>query len=75
MPTTFLLTSFYWDNLIHFGMGPKQGPDGKLAFTLPMGDKKLPGIAAEDIGKCAYGIFKRGGDARSARPSASRAST
>jgi hypothetical protein len=25
-----------------------------------MGDKKLPGIAAEDIGKCAYGIFKRG---------------
>jgi hypothetical protein len=25
-----------------------------------MHDKKLPGIAAEDIGKCAYGIFKRG---------------
>ena len=24
-----------------------------------MGDKKLPGIAAEDIGRCAYGIFKR----------------
>ncbi len=58
VPTTFLNTSFYWDNLIHFGMGPKQGPDGKLAFTLPMGDKKLPGIAVEDIGKCAYGIFK-----------------
>ena len=61
-PTTFLLTSFYWDNLIHFGMGPKPGADGKLAFTLPMGDKKLPGIAAEDIGKCAYGIFKRGSE-------------
>ena len=60
LPTTFLLTSFYWDNLIHFGMGPKRGPDGTLAFTLPMGDKKLPGIAAEDIGKCAYGIFKKG---------------
>jgi uncharacterized protein YbjT (DUF2867 family) len=59
VPTTFLFTSFYWDNLIYFGMGPKKGPDGKLAFTLPMGDKKLPGIAAEDIGKCAYGIFKR----------------
>jgi uncharacterized protein YbjT (DUF2867 family) len=29
-----------------------------LAITIPMGDKKLPGIAAEDIGKCAYGIFK-----------------
>ena len=25
-----------------------------------MGDKKLPGIAAEDIGKCAYGIFRKG---------------
>jgi uncharacterized protein YbjT (DUF2867 family) len=60
VPTTFLLTSFYWDNFIHFGMGPKRGADGKLALTLPMGDKKLPGVAAEDIGKCAYGIFKRG---------------
>jgi uncharacterized protein YbjT (DUF2867 family) len=60
VPTTFLLTSFYWDNLISFGMGPKQGPDGSLLFTLPMGDKKLPGIVAEDIGKCALGIFKKG---------------
>jgi uncharacterized protein YbjT (DUF2867 family) len=62
VPTTSLLTSFYWDNLIHFGMGPKKGPDGKMLFTLPMGDKKLPGIAAEDIGKCAYGIFKKGNE-------------
>ena len=60
VPTTFLLTSFYWDNFIYFGMGPKPGPDGKLAITFPMGDKKLPGIAAEDIGKCAYGIFEKG---------------
>jgi uncharacterized protein YbjT (DUF2867 family) len=60
VPTTFLLTSFYWDNLISFGMGPKPGPDGKLAFVLPMDDKKLPGISVEDIGKCAYGIFKQG---------------
>jgi uncharacterized protein YbjT (DUF2867 family) len=60
VPTTFLLTSFFWDNLIYFGMGPRKGPDGKLAFTMPMDDKKLPGIAAEDIGKCAYGIFRKG---------------
>lgn len=59
VPTTFLLTSFYWDNLIYTA-GPKRGPDGTLAITFPMGDKKLPGIAAEDIGKCAYGIFQRG---------------
>ena len=41
VPTTMLLTSFYWDNLIYFGMGPKQGPGGKLYFSLPMGDKPL----------------------------------
>jgi uncharacterized protein YbjT (DUF2867 family) len=62
VPVTFLLTSFYWDNFIYFGSGPKKGPDGKLALTFPMDDKKLPGIAAEDIGKCAYGIFKRGSE-------------
>jgi uncharacterized protein YbjT (DUF2867 family) len=60
VPTTFLLTSFYWDNFIHFGMGPKKGPDGVLAITMPMGEGKLPGIAAADIGKAAYGIFKKG---------------
>jgi uncharacterized protein YbjT (DUF2867 family) len=60
VPTTFLLTSFYWENLIFFGMGPKRGPDGKLAITMPMGDKKLAAIAVEDIGKSAYGIFKKG---------------
>ncbi|HXY41250.1 MAG TPA: NmrA/HSCARG family protein [Vicinamibacteria bacterium] len=59
VPTTFLYTSFYWDNLIHFGMGPKPGPDGKLHFVLPMADKKLPSMAAEDIGRCAYGVFQR----------------
>ena len=59
LPVTLLLTSFYWDNFIYFGMGPKKGADGKLALTLPMGDKKLPGIAAEDIGRCAYGIFQK----------------
>jgi len=62
LPVTFLLTSFYWDNFIYFGMGPKKGPDGKLAITIPMGDKKLPGIAAADIGKSAYGIFKKGNE-------------
>ncbi len=60
VPTTFLLTSFYWENLIYFGAGPKRGADGVLALTLPMDDKKLPGIAVNDIGKCAYGVLKRG---------------
>jgi uncharacterized protein YbjT (DUF2867 family) len=62
VPTTFLNTSFYWDNLIHFGMAPQRGPDGVARFLLPMGDAKLPGIAAADIGACAFGVFARGGD-------------
>jgi len=60
VPTTFLLTTFYWENLVYFGMGPKKTEDGSLAIMFPMGDKKLAGIASEDIGKCAYGIFKKG---------------
>ncbi len=60
VPTTFLLASAYWENLIDFGMGPKRGADGRLAVGFPTGDKKIPWIGAEDIGRCAYGIFKAG---------------
>ena len=60
VPVTFSRAAFYWENFIFFGMGPKKGPDGVLALTLPLEDGKLPGIASEDIGKCAYGVFKQG---------------
>jgi len=60
VPTTFLRASFYWDNFIHFGAGPKKGPDGKHYLTFPLDNKTMAGIASEDIGKCAYGIFKKG---------------
>ncbi len=60
LPTTFLVTSFYWDNLYSFGLAPKKAADGQYEWTFPMGDSKLAGMAAEDIGKCAYGIFKAG---------------
>ena len=62
VPTTLYHTSFFWDNFIFFGAGPKPGPDGQLLLTLPMGDRPLPAIAAEDVGKCAYGVFKRGSE-------------
>jgi uncharacterized protein YbjT (DUF2867 family) len=62
VPTTFLVTSFYWENFIYFGMGPKKGADGKLAITLPLGNKKLASIASEDIGKTAYAIFEDGAE-------------
>jgi uncharacterized protein YbjT (DUF2867 family) len=60
VPTTFLRASFYWENFIYFGSGPKKGPDGNQYLTFPLDDKKMAGIASEDIGKAAYGIFKRG---------------
>jgi uncharacterized protein YbjT (DUF2867 family) len=60
VPTTFLYTSFYWDNFIHSGSEPQRGEDGKLVLVIPIGDKKLPGVAAADIGKAAYGVFKEG---------------
>jgi uncharacterized protein YbjT (DUF2867 family) len=60
LPTTLLVTSFYWDNLYMFGMAPKKGGDGKHAWAFPLGTAKMAGIAAEDIGKVAYGIFKAG---------------
>lgn len=60
LPVTLLVTSFYWDNIYAFGLGPRKGEDGVYGWAFPMGDKRLAGIAAEDIGKAAYGIFKAG---------------
>jgi uncharacterized protein YbjT (DUF2867 family) len=60
LPVTYLVTSFYWDNLYMFGLAPKKDKDGNYVWTFPMGSAKLAGIAAEDIGKVAYGIFKAG---------------
>ena len=60
LPATLLVTTFYWDNLYMFGLAPKKDDTGVYSWTFPMGEAKLGGIAAEDIGKCAYGIFKAG---------------
>lgn len=59
-PTTFLRAAFYWENFIYFGLGPRKNPDGSVVLAMPLGGVKLPGIAAGDIGKCAYGIFRQG---------------
>ena len=59
-PTTYMMAAFYWENFLYFGMGPRVGEDGNLVLALPLGGVKLPGIGAEDIGRCAYGIFKKG---------------
>jgi uncharacterized protein YbjT (DUF2867 family) len=67
VPTTFLLASFYWDNFVGFGAGPKRDAERQLQLTLPIGDVPMAGIAAEDIGRCALGIFKRGTEMVGAR--------
>src|SRR5512134_2295660 len=62
VPVTYMLTSFYWENLIYLGMGLRKGKDGRLELRLPLGDKRLPGMAAEDVGRCAFSIFRAGFD-------------
>lgn len=62
VPTTYLLASFYWENFIYFGMGPRKNTAGGLTLSLPIGGTKMAGIGAEDIGKCAFGIFIRGAE-------------
>jgi uncharacterized protein YbjT (DUF2867 family) len=59
VPTTFLSTTFYFNSFIDF-FHPVRGDDGKLTLNLPMASAPLPGIAAEDIGRVAYGILKTG---------------
>jgi uncharacterized protein YbjT (DUF2867 family) len=59
VPTTYLRTTFYWDNFAA-ELKPQRGENGKLVLALPMGEAKLPGIASEDIGRTAHGVFLAG---------------
>jgi uncharacterized protein YbjT (DUF2867 family) len=59
-PTTYLLAAFYWENFTYIGMGPRKGTNGEFVLSIALGGAKLPGIAAEDIGGCAHGQFRRG---------------
>jgi uncharacterized protein YbjT (DUF2867 family) len=58
VPTTYLRPSMYWEAFENFG--PRRTEDGTLVLSLPMGERKLAGIAAADIGRTALGILKRG---------------
>ena len=59
VPVTFLHTSFFWENFISFGLGPRRLPGGELVLALPMGERPLPGIAVADIGAVAAALFAR----------------
>ncbi|GHE26824.1 nucleotide-diphosphate-sugar epimerase [Kitasatospora indigofera] len=60
-PTTFLRTTFYWENLLG-AFAPQRGEDGTLQIIFPMGGHRLSGIAVDDIGRTALAVFKRGTD-------------
>lgn len=59
VPTTYLRTAFFFEGFAS-GLGPVRDASGKLVLTLPMADQPLSGIAVDDIGRTALGIFKRG---------------
>ena len=40
LPVTYLVTSFYWDNLYMFGLAPKKDESGVYSWTFPMGNSK-----------------------------------
>ncbi|MFD4636168.1 NmrA/HSCARG family protein [Lentzea sp. NPDC058436] len=60
VPTTFLETSFFYEMFIYAGLSPRRDADGLATLTIPMGDSTMALVAAEDIGRTAYGIFRAG---------------
>ena len=59
VPTTFFYPSFYWENFIYFGAGPKMGTDGKLALTLPIGEAKLEASLRRILGNALTVFLKK----------------
>ncbi|MEV7996645.1 NmrA/HSCARG family protein [Streptomyces sp. NPDC086077] len=61
VPTTFLETTFYYESLLAgLGQGPQRDDNGDLVLALPMNDAVMALVAAEDIGRTAYGVFRAG---------------
>ena len=60
VPATFLRDVVLLGQPLHVRPGAEEGRRRAVRWTFPMGNAKLAGIAAEDIGKAAYGIFKAG---------------
>ncbi len=61
VPTTFLQTTLFYENLTS-DLGPVRDEDNGLVLTLPMDDAPLNAIAVGDIGRTALGIFRRTDD-------------
>jgi len=54
--TCFLRAAFYLENFLS-SFGPNKNEDGSFTVCMPMGDKKLPMVAAADIGFAAATAF------------------
>ena len=60
LPTTYLLVSFYWDNLLT-GLKPQRDPDGTPALHLPIGDTAIAGVSSDDIGRAVLRVLQQPG--------------
>ncbi|MEW9555266.1 NmrA/HSCARG family protein [Nonomuraea sp. NPDC050783] len=58
LPVTYLLLSFFWDNLLTLAK-PQRDPDGTLALHLPLGDAAVAGVASDDIGQAVLRVLRR----------------
>ncbi|GAB7038977.1 MULTISPECIES: NmrA/HSCARG family protein [Catenuloplanes] len=52
LPVTYLLMSFYWENLLG-DLAPQRDPDGTLALHLAAGDAPIAGVSVDDLGPIA----------------------
>lgn len=59
LPVTYLRTTLFFEGFAD-SFPPRRGDDGALALTLPIADQPLAGIAVDDIGRTALGVFTRG---------------
>lgn len=59
LPVTYLRTTLFFENFFD-SFPPRRGDDGGLVLALPLADQPLAGIAVDDIGRTALGVFHRG---------------
>ncbi|MFD5572278.1 NmrA/HSCARG family protein [Streptomyces cadmiisoli] len=57
VPTTFLRLPFFYET-VFLGMGPVRNERGELILSIPIADRKMTVIGAQDIGRTVHRIFK-----------------
>jgi len=61
VPTTYLNTAFFFQNLAASAMGARREDDGVLTLTLPLEDgKRMSAVDVSDIGRTAFAILAAG---------------